>query len=118
MSKLKEIEFDNNYPKLHKQETARLLMVIQDVSGALLNNEFFQFMKYDTLRDDGLLYNIKNEENYMLLLFLGDKNILFSSLRKQNEENAILYAESVGELFKITVQPRGENNGRKQGIEG
>jgi hypothetical protein len=54
----------------------------------------------------------------MLLLFVGDKNIMFSSLRKQNGENAILYAESVGELFKITVQPKGENNGRKQGIEG
>jgi len=118
MSKLKEIKFNNQYPKLHNQKTARLLMVIQEISGELLNNEFFYLMKYDSLRDDGLLYNIKPDENYMLLLFLGDENILFTTLRKQNEENAILYAESVGDVFIITVETEGGNNGRKQRIEG
>lgn len=115
---LKEIKFDNNYPKLHDQKAARLLMVIQDVSGELLNNEFYYLMKYDSLRDDGLLYNIKPDETYMLLLFLGDKNILFSTLRKQNEENAILYAESVGEIFKIEIKTEGGDNGSKQRIQG
>lgn len=117
MSELKEIKFDNNYPKLHNQKEARLLMVIQDVSGELLNNEFYHLMKFDSLRDDGLLYNIKPEETYMLLLFVGDKNIMFPTLRKQNEENAILYAESVGEFFTITIKPKEGDNGRKQGSE-
>lgn len=117
MSELKEIRFDNNYPKLHNQKKARLLMVIQDISGELLNGEFYYLMKFDTLRDDGLLYNIKPKESYMLLLFVGDRNIMFPTLRKQNEENAILYAESVGEMFSITVEPKENNNGRKQGSE-
>lgn len=118
MSELKEIKFDNNYPKLQEQQLARLVMVIQDISGSMLLNDFGFLTAYDTIRDDGRFYNIDPDKDYMLLLFVGDKNIMFSSLRKQNGENAILYAESVGELFKITVQPKGENNGRKQGIEG
>ncbi len=118
MSELREIEFNNDFPKLHNQKAARLLMVIQDISGELLCNNFYYLMKYDSLRSDGLLYNIKPDENYMLLLFLGDKNILFTTLRKQNEKNVELYAESVGVVYDIKIKPTEENNGRQQGIEG
>lgn len=45
----------------------------------------------------------------------GDKDIMFPTLRKQNEENAILYAESVGELYRIEVEPKGVFYGREQG---
>lgn len=118
MSELKEIKFDNNYPKLHGQQLARLVMAIQEIEGSMLLNNFEHLTAFDTIRDDGKFYNIDPDKEYMLLLFVGEKNIMFSTLRKQNGENAILYAESVGEVFKITIQPRGENNGRKQGIEG
>lgn len=118
MSELKEIKFDCNYPKIHGQKLARLVMVIQEISGSMLLNSFGFLTSFDTIRDDGKFYNIDPEKEYMLLLFVGDKNIMFPTLRKQNGENAILYAESVGEMFKITIQPKGENNGRKQGIEG
>lgn len=117
MSKLNQIVFDNNYPKLNDQKAARLVMVIQDISGEMLLNNFSDLTFYDTLREDGRYYNIKPELDYMLLLFVGNKNIMFSTLRKQNKENAILYAESVGEMFNISIQPKGVNNGRKQRIE-
>lgn len=118
MSELKTITFDNNYPKLNNQKEARLVMVIQEISGEMLLNNFPDLTFYDTLREDGLYYDIKPELEYMLLLFVGNKNIMFPTLRKQNEENAILYAESVGEMFKISIQPKGVNYGRKQRIEG
>ena len=105
MSELNVIQFDNNYPKLHNQKTARLVMVIQEISGEMLLNNFPDLTYYDTLREDGFYYDIKPELEYMLLLFVGDNDIMFPTLRKQNEENAILYAESVGDLFKITVEP-------------
>ena len=112
---LREIKFDNNYPKIHGQNLARLVMVIQEIPGEMLltNFEFLTF--FDTMREDGKFYDIDPEKQYMLLLFIGDKNIMFPTLRKQNSENAILYAESVGELFRITIESKGENNGREQG---
>lgn len=104
MSELAKIRFDNHYPKLHNQKHARLVMVIQDISGEMLLKKYPDFTGWDSIRDDGRYYDIKPEETYMLLLFIGDKNIMFSTLRKQNEGNAILYAESVGELFEVVVE--------------
>ncbi len=117
MSELAKIRFDNRYPKLHNQKHARLVMVIQDISGEMLLKKYPDFTGWDSRRDDGRYYDIKPEENYMLLLFIGDKNIMFSTLRKQNEENAILYAESVGEMYEIKVEPKGVFYGRKQGSQ-
>lgn len=110
---LKEICFDNNYPKLHNQKQARLVLALQEIPGEMLRKNFFDLMMYDTERDDGLYYGIKEDEEYMLLLFVGEKNIMFSTLRKQNQENVELYAESIGELFSITVKSKGASNGRK-----
>ena len=47
---------------------------------------------------------MENEKEYMMLLFIGDKDIMFPTFRKQNEENAALYSESVGELFEVVVE--------------
>ncbi len=105
IEELKEVKFNNNFPKLHNQTTARLVMVIQMISGYMLLNQFPDFTAWDTKIKDVLYYDIKPEENYMLILFVGNKNIMFSILRKQNKENVELFAESVGELFKITIEP-------------
>lgn len=113
MSELKEIYFSNNYPKIHSQKQARLVLVLQEIPGEMLRKNFFDLMMYDTERDDGLYCGIKEDEEYMLLLFVGEKNIMFSTLRKQNQENVELYAESIGELFSITVKSKGASNGRK-----
>lgn len=104
MSELKEIKFNNNYPKIHGQKLARLVMVIQEIPGRMLLTNFEFLTSFDTMREDGKFYNIDPDKEYMLLLFVGDKNIMFPTLRKQNGENAILYAESVGEVFKLTIE--------------
>ncbi|MBR1948625.1 MAG: hypothetical protein IKA30_02400, partial [Alphaproteobacteria bacterium] len=84
----------------------------------MLLKNFPDLTFFDTLRDDGIYYDIKPKESYMLLLFVGDKEIMFSTLRKQNEENAILYAESIGEVYKLKIEPKGGIYGRKQRSEG
>jgi len=105
MSKLEnEILFDNNYPKLHNQTAARLVFVLEDIPGKLLLTKYHGFMCYDCMRDDGLLYNINPDETYMLLLFVGNENIMFSTFRKQNKENVELYAESVGDVFILKIR--------------
>lgn len=108
---MKIICFDNNYPKLNNQKHARLVFVIQGLLGEMLLKNFPDLTYYDTLRDDGVYYDIKNDESYMLLFFIGEKGIMFSTLRKQNEENAILYAESIGENYKIKIEPKGVKYG-------
>ena len=104
MSELK-IKFDNNYPKLHGQTYGLLAMVIQEIPGSMLLENFECLTAFDTTRDDNKRYNIEADKEYMLLLFVGNKNIMFTSLRMQNKENAELYAESVGLSFKIEIEP-------------
>ena len=51
-----------------------------------------------------IVYFMSNNQDYILLLFVGDKDIMFPTFRKNNKENAELYGESVGELFKIQIE--------------
>lgn len=104
LKNLKKISFDNNYPKLHNQTAAELLLVINDVSGAMLNTVCERVTKYDTLRGDGKYYHIENDQVFMILVFLGDKGIPFTSIRKMNQENIDKYCDSVGEVFLIDVK--------------
>lgn len=99
-----DIKFNNNYPKLHGQKRARLLAVITGFSGELLKSRFPDLVFYDTLRDDGRYYDIKPDESYILLLFEGDKGILFTTFRKDNEENFVRYNTSIGQIFWIKVE--------------
>lgn len=101
---LKKISFNNDYPKLHNQATAELLLVINDVSGAMLNTICERVTKYDTLRNDGKYYHIDNNQDFMILVFLGNKGIPFTSIRKMNQENIDKYCDSVGEVFLIDVK--------------
>lgn len=99
----KQIFFDNNYPKLHGQKTARLCGVLTSVKPELLEAKFPGLIEFDTTRDDGRRYAIKNDETYMLLLFIGEKWIMFPTLRKENKENLRRYADSIGETFEIVI---------------
>jgi len=104
MSELKNyIMFDNNYPKLHNQKTARLLACFNGITGDVLKEKFDQFLIYDTFRDDGKFYGVDFSKEYILLLFVGDKNILFSTFRKANNENINKYNDTIGEEFNIII---------------
>lgn len=112
MAIIETIKFDNDYPKMYSQRAGRLLAVFNDLSGQLLLRKFPDLVSYDTLRDDGRYYAIKPEESYMLLMFEGDRGILFTTFRKQNAENADKYNSRIGCVFKFEVE------GRKGGFYG
>lgn len=105
MSKLKMIKFNKNYRKLHGQKTARLVAVFSGANGGEFLSKFPDFIGYDETATNGQRFHfMENEKEYIMLLFVGDKDIMFPTFRKQNEENAALYSESVGELFEVVVE--------------
>lgn len=99
--------FNNNYPKLHGQKSARLLFVLNEIPGELLMAKYPYLLAYDTIKDDATLHAIDRNEVYKLLIFLGDKDILFTTFRKDNEENFVKYDLKIGEMFDIEINGRG-----------
>ena len=90
---IKEINFNRNYTKLHGQTMARLIDIGIRTGKRLCK----EFIEYDT---DGK-FEIDEEQSYMILYFVGDKQIPFSSIRKENYENLEKYNE--GEFYRIVV---------------
>ena len=93
---MKEIKFNRNYKKLYNQKKAvlveRLVVYPEELSQ--------EFISFDT---DGK-YKLNMKQCYLVLYFIGNKKIPFTTLRKYNEENVKKYFNSIGEVFKITVE--------------
>ena len=105
MQELKTIRLNQNYKKLHGQTIARLVAVFTGVDGEEFLRKFPDLIGYDEKTVNGQrVYFMSNNQDYILLLFVGDKDIMFPTFRKNNKENAELYGESVGELFKIQIE--------------
>lgn len=100
-----QIKFNNAYPKLHGQKTAKLLMCLSDIPEKLLRTKYNDLLEYDTLRNDGSFYRSWYAgQKFLLLLFLGDKGILFTTLRADNDENRNKYAGLIGAEFEIIIE--------------
>lgn len=91
---MKEIRFNHNYKKLHNQTSAELIYY-DFKSGAEFHKEF---IKYDTDNK----YEIDKTQEYLFLVFIGNKDIVFTTLRKANLENLLKYA--LGRKYKIVVE--------------
>jgi len=95
---METIKFAGDYVKLHGQTLAEL----KDISIIYINeNTSKELIDYDTLRVDGSKYNLKNGK-YLQLLFMGAKDIPFSTFRKFNKDNE-KYWNLIGEDFKIEI---------------
>lgn len=97
---MKIIKFADNMPKLQGQKTAKLVFW-----SALTGNQLAkhpELWKYDTLKSDGTNYKLNKNCYYFLLFFVGDKGIMFSTIRKLVDENKH-YMSEVNETFKIEV---------------
>ena len=94
------IKFTDNMPKLHNQQTAKLIYW-SALRGYQLK-QYPDFWKFDTLKSDNTYYKLRLEENYLVLFFVGDKGIMFSTIRKLNSENRH-YISDIGKEFKIEV---------------
>ena len=101
---MQTIKFNDNYPKLHNQTTAKLVAMFDNVSANILFRQFPDLLKFDTKKQDGSYFEIEPRNSFLLLLFVGNKNIMFSTLRKSNDENFWLYKNSIGEEFNIVIE--------------
>ena len=93
---MKEIKFNKNYKKLHNQKTACLIQTAV-VKGIDIPKDFIE---YDT--DNS--YKINKRATYLLLVFVGNKIIPFTTLRKLNIENVKKYIGHEGDYFDIIVE--------------
>lgn len=94
---MNEIRFNKNYKKLHNQKEA--FLVWKDVSYTERLNK--EFIDYDT---EGS-YVLEEDKSYLMLYFVGDKGIPFTTLRKNNAENRKKYLDcELYTTFKIVVE--------------
>ena len=111
---MRKINFSHNYIKLQDQTSATLLAVFplklsrNDVS----HNSLSQFfIDYDTAIKDGGNYKLRSGE-YVVLLFLGNKSIPFTTIRSRigmyglNKEE--YYTKHIGEEFEIVIKEKPE----------
>lgn len=101
-----EIEFAHNYPKLHGQKTAYLIHVESDVLARLSQ----KLIEYDTqyIDADGTKRYYQLSGYFMLVLyFMGDYGIPFTTIRKATTEKQRFYQDNIGEKFQITILPEG-----------
>ena len=99
-----EIKFSKNYPKLWGQTSAKLIAV-EDIN--IDENTNKDLLEYDTKADDGSYYELKKGK-YIQLIFLGNKNIPFCTIRsaytKQYGNKKEYYQSKVGEVFYIEYE--------------
>ena len=103
---MKEIKFNDDYPKLHGQKTATLVAVTRIKIDTEKDKEL---LEYDTKKSDGTYYEIKNGL-YMQLIFLGDKAIPFCTLRSALPAHKVeQYKTQIGRPFKIVIEKEAQN---------
>lgn len=96
----KIIKFASNMPKLHGQTSATLVFWSALAGCQLAKHP--ALWNYDTKKPDGTIYRLNPYGRYLLLFFVGDKGIMFSTIRKLNEDNKH-YMQEVNEQFRIEV---------------
>lgn len=98
-SMMQQIKFNHNYKKLHNQKTGVLIWV-EVLLGKYLPKVFID---YDT---DGK-FQVDPKQKYLLLYFMGNRYIPFTTLRKDNVENRVKYLAG-NKVFKIVIDKKEE----------
>lgn len=101
------IKFSHIYPKLWGQDQAELIAI------RLINRKDMHqdLIEYDTKTKLGTYYPLPPND-YIQLVFIGNKNIPFCTLRRMTQEKFDYYKQFIGQQFKIElVLKGGEGNG-------
>ena len=95
------IIFSDNYPKLHKQTTAKLVAVEHITINTKKHKEL---LKYDCKKSDGTFFKIEDGE-YIQLILIGNKHIPFCTLRKPQPDYKLhYYKKLIGKELKIVIK--------------
>ena len=103
MTPTKTINFSFEYTKLYYQETAMLVAVYKTTKQRLSK----LFLSYDTCyhdKNEVKFYNIPDTE-LIFLIFLGDQNIPFTTIRKYTAKKWSYYKNTQGQIFELKRGP-------------
>jgi len=97
------IKFSHYYPKLHGQKSATLLMVLP-CDRSELTNEFiiYDTRYYEDGNDNDCFYPLP-PNRYLILVFLGDIKIPFTTVRRWTPEKERYYKSGIGKDFDIII---------------
>lgn len=98
------IKFSHHYPKLHSQTSARLLDVIIKTKNELSG----YFINYDTkyIEPEGCFPAVEKyyelpTGKLLVLVFIGDKLIPFTTVRRWIPKKEEYYRNAIGQTFQI-----------------
>lgn len=96
------IKFAKQFLKLHGQ-TSEQLVAVRLVDTALMSPaDFDELYNYDCKADDGSYYPLNKDKTYTQLIFIGNKNIPFATLRNKNKY--MDYINQIGWVFSVEVE--------------
>lgn len=106
MRMMPSIKFSHQYPKLHNQTTAQLLAI--RILAAQSVNRNKSLIEYDTkffdLKNNGYgYYELPQIGSLIQLIFVGDKEIPFCTLRRWTPDKVAYYKSLIGTTFKIEI---------------
>lgn len=108
---MKQIKFSHSYPKLWGQKKAELIAVrILDAQAVDINNTLKEYdTLWEKLNPDGSktigYYALPKEGKLIQLIFIGDKDIPFCTIRSYNIGKYEFYIHNVGQIFEIAHTP-------------
>lgn len=96
------IKFAKNFLKLHGQTSAELVAVRLVDTALMPPADFDELYNYDCQADDGSYYPLNKDKIYTQLIFIGNKNIPFATLR--NKDKYMDYVKQIGWVFSVEVE--------------
>ena len=98
---INKIKFSHNYPKLWNQSNAVLVAIRTiDAQAVSINKDLIE---YDTKHEEGY-YELPKTGRLIQLIFVGNKEIPFCTLRSYTPEKYIFYQKTINECFNIGVE--------------
>lgn len=94
---MKTIKFSKEYPKLWLQEEAELIAVRMISAEKICE----QLKEYDTKATDGSYYELPKQGLMLQLIFLGNFQIPFCTIRRYTPEKERYYSSLIGHTLKI-----------------
>lgn len=96
------IKFAKQFLKLHGQTSAELVAVKLLDTALMQLDDFEEMYEYDCKADDGSYYPLNKDKTYTQLVFIGNKNIPFATLR--NKDKYMDYINQIGWVFSVEVE--------------
>lgn len=95
---MNKIKFSKKYPKLWGQTKAYLIHIEKKERKDFHND----LLEYDTKAEDGTYYPL-NAKTYLILYFIGDKDIPFCTIRRWTPQKEAYYMQLEREEFDIVL---------------